>query len=95
MIAIINRKKYDTATATAIADNEFQDGSNRLAHGRATTLYRTPNGGYFSFDETCWQGEHDSINPLSLDQAIDLWEGLPYHTVSFEESFPGVEVTEA
>ena len=76
MKKIIGGKIYDTATASAIADNEFGDGTNRLTHGRATTLYRTSKGNFFAEHETCWQGEHDSIEPLTIDEAKELFDAL-------------------
>jgi hypothetical protein len=86
MEKVIGGKKYDTDTATAIADNEFSDGTNRMSHGRATTLYKTAKESFFALHETCWQGEHDTIEPLTKDQAKDLYEGLT-NQKPFEEAF--------
>jgi hypothetical protein len=76
MKKIINGKSYDTATAEAIADNQFSDGSNRMPGGRSTTLYKTAKGNFFALHETCWQGEHDTIEPLSKENAKELFESL-------------------
>ncbi len=74
MKQIINGKLYDTEKAEKIADNHFSDGSNRLSHGRGTTLYKTEKGAFFALHETCWQGEHDNIEPLSIQHATELFE---------------------
>jgi len=76
MNAIINGKKYDTKTAQCIADNEFADGSNRLRGGRGSSLYATKKGNFFAHHETCWQGERDVIEPLTLSQAKSYFEEL-------------------
>ncbi len=97
MDAIINRRRYSTETADllALADDEFLDRTNRLTHGRATHLDRTPRGAYFVFHETIWQHEHDSIEPLTETEAADLYEELLNKNVPFEAAFPGIEVIEA
>ena len=91
MKSIINGKLYDTNTASAIADNEFQDGSNRLNCGRATTLYRTAKGAFFAYHETCWQGERDTIEPLSIEAARELYEALDGDTDKYVEYFGAPE----
>ena len=95
MDAIIGRHRYSTETATLLADDEYADRSNRLQHGRATHLYRTPKGAYFVYVETIWQREHDSIRALSPEAAADLFETLPSQEMSFEQAFPEIEVVEA
>jgi hypothetical protein len=42
-----------------------------------------------------WQGERDSIEPLPVAEALELYEQLPEHEVEFEEAFPGELVEEA
>jgi len=43
-----------------------------------------------------WQGEQDSLQPVSLEEAIELYEGpLTNHAVDFEQAFPDVEVQDA
>ncbi len=76
MKKIINGKLYDTETSEAIADNEFRDGSNRMNCGRRTTLYKTKKGCFFAFHETCWQGEHYTIEPLDILQAKRCFEEI-------------------
>ena len=93
---IVNRKKYSTKTATLIAGNDYWDGNNWERSGRQCFLYRTPHGAYFTVNLTCWQGEQDTLTPISQAEAIDLYEGpLSEHRVEYGESFPDVEIKEA
>lgn len=41
MKRVINKKVYDTETATRIATNDFSDGTNQFNCGRTADLYRT------------------------------------------------------
>ena len=96
MERIIDRKKYSVKTATLIASDEFWDGSNFERHGRNQFLYRTPNGAYFTVNLTQWQGERDTLTPVTQQEAIELYEGsLTEHQVSYAEAFPGVDVEDA
>ncbi|MDE3089636.1 MAG: hypothetical protein KGJ80_09695 [Chloroflexota bacterium] len=100
---IVNRKRYSVQTATLIADDAFWDGHNFERHGRNTYLYRTPKGEYFTVTLTQWQGEQDSLDPISQDEAIALYEGVPNpddlhlseHHVPYKEAFPDVNVEDA
>jgi hypothetical protein len=93
---IVNGKRYSVATATLLADNTFWDGHNHERQGRNTFLYRTPNGAYFTVNLTMWQGEADTLNPISESEAIELYEtGLSEHHVSYELAFPTVNVEDA
>lgn len=95
MTAIIDRKRYSTTTATLLAGDDYWDGHNYERSGRNTFLYRTPRGNYFAVYLSRWQGEADSIEPLSQDEAISLFEGMREQRVAFEEAFPDVKVEEA
>lgn len=96
MTRIIDRKKYSTATATLLADDAYWDGSNFERGGRNTFLYMTPNGAYFTVHLTQWQGEQDTLTPVTLDEAIDLYENsLSNHAVDYELAFPSVTVADA
>jgi hypothetical protein len=95
---IIDRKKYDTETATLLSGDDYWDGHNWERSGRNTFLYRTPKGAYFAFNLTCWQGEADSLEPLTEGEAVALYESHDAHgdvRVPFEDAFPGVKVEEA
>lgn len=96
MTKVIDRKKYNTDTATLIASDVYWDGRNMERGGRNTFLYRTRKGRYFEVTLTMWQGERDTLTPLSMDDAIDLYENLlPTHEVDYEEAFPEVSIEEA
>ena len=92
---IIDQKRYSTLTAELLAGNDHWDGSKFKRHGRNFFLYRTLKGAYFAVNFTQWKGERDSVDPLSQDQAIDLFERMPEKRVSFEHAFPGVTVQDA
>lgn len=96
MTRIVDRKKYSTETATLLAADDYWDGHNFERRGRNTFLYRTPNGAYFTVTLTMWQGEQDQLEPVTLDEAIALYEGsLTEHYESYADAFPSIEVTEA
>jgi hypothetical protein len=95
MIRVIGGKRYNTETATLIAGDDYWDGHNFERSGRQAFLHRTPKGNYFATYLTCWQGELDRLEPLSLDAAIEMFEQLPEKRVDFEDAFPGVEVEDA
>lgn len=62
MNKIINGKKYDTSTAEYICS----DGTlNQNGCTRCTALYKKKTGEYFFYHRTMWQGEDNSIKPLS------------------------------
>ena len=93
--AVIGKKRYSTKTATLLAGNDHWDGSNFERSGRNTFLYRTPKGAYFEVRLSQWQGEPDTLNPLTEDSAIYLFEGMSKKRLTFEDAFPGVVVTDA
>jgi hypothetical protein len=96
MIRIVNRKRYNTETATLIASDAYWDGHNFERHGRNSFLYHTPNGAYFSVNLTMWQGEQDSLAPLTQEEALELYEGpLSEHEVTHKIAFPDVVVEDA
>ncbi|HHY39477.1 MAG TPA: hypothetical protein GX507_11235 [Clostridia bacterium] len=95
MNAVIGGKRYKTETATLLASDAYWDGHNWERHGRNTFLFKTPRGNYFVQHQTCWQGERDTLEPLSQEEAIRLYEDLPEKEVPFEEAFPNVRVEDA
>ena len=93
---IADRKRYDVETATLITADDYWDGHNYERRGRQTFLYKTPKGAYFTVTLTQWQGEHDTLTPVSEGEAIELYEGrLTEHRVEYAEAFPGVVVEDA
>jgi len=95
-VRIINRTRYDVSKATLLASDAYWDGHNFERHGRNTFLYKTPRGAFFVVTLTQWQGEQDTLKPITEDEAIELFEGpLSVHEMSYEEAFPDVQVLEA
>lgn len=93
---IVDRKRYSTKTAMLIASDAYWDGHNWERSGRNTFLYKTPNGAFFTVTLTQWQGEQDSLTPISEDEAIELYETtLSEHEVEYQDAFPGVTVDDA
>jgi hypothetical protein len=93
---IVNRQRYSVETATLIASDEYWDGHNFERNGRNTFLYRTPNGSYFTVTLSQWQGEKDTLTPISKEEAIALYENeLPEHAAEYADAFPDVDVTDA
>jgi hypothetical protein len=93
---IIGKTRYSVKTATLIAADDYWDGHNFERHGRNTFLYRTPKGAYFTVTMTQWQGEQDHLEPISQEEAIQLYEtSLTEHYENYADAFPGVEVKDA
>ena len=95
MTEVIFGLRYSVETATLLADDVYWDGRNMERSGRNCFLYHTPNGRYFSVTVSMWQGERQTLTPLTLDEATELWRQLPERHVKFDEAFPGVDVEEA
>lgn len=95
MTRIVDRVRYSTATAELITGDDYWDGHNFERSGTNRFLYRTPRGRFFTVRLTQWQGEQDTLEPVSLDQAIRLYEGpLTEHCVEYSVAFPDVVVEE-
>lgn len=94
-LEVKNGKRYDVSRSTLLAGDDYWDGHNFERRGRNVFLYRTPRGNYFAIRLTCWQGERDTLQPLTLQEAIAMFDELPEKRVSFEEAFPGVTVEDA
>ncbi len=95
MIAVINRRRYDTESATPLAEDACSDGSCQMVRGTSTHLYRTQLGQYFVYTATGVQGEHDSIDPCSAKDAESVYESLCNQLLPFEDAFPDVVVEDA
>lgn len=87
---VVNGKRYTVNAATLLADDDYWDGNNFTKNGRNTFLYKTRGGAFFRVDMTCWQGERDTLEPISRDEAMELYEKLPEHEVTYEEAFDAV-----
>lgn len=95
MEAIIDGRRYKTATATLLASDAYFDGHNWERKNRNKFLFRTPNMRYFIVVLTQWPGERDRIEALEPDVAKRLWEELPEQEMTIEEAFPGIEIEDA
>lgn len=94
MKQIIDGKEYDTDKARLVASDRYWDGSNWERHGRNTYLYKTAKGNFFAMHTTCWQGERDTLEALTEDEAKRLFEDLPEHDMNYADAF-GDEPEEA
>lgn len=92
---IINKKIYNTETATLLSGDDFWDGSNFERKGRNQFLYKTRKNNYFIVNLTKWQGERDDLIAISKDEAINFFENHSEKRVEFEEAFPDVKIEEA
>ena len=96
MSRVVDGVRYNTETATLLAHDVYWDGHNLERSGRNRWLYRTPRGRYFVVTGTLWQGERDTLEPVTQTEAMRLYEGpLCEHAVEYEEAFPEVAVEEA
>ncbi len=95
MTRVIGGLRYSVGNSRCIADDLYWDGSNWERSGRNTFLYKTKGGRYFMVNLTCWQDERDTLEPVSLEEAIQMYESLPEQNVAFETAFPEVLVEEA
>jgi len=92
MKAIIERKVYDTTTATEICATGQLNVDRRT---RCTELYKTKKGSFFFYHRTMWQGEENRIEVVSEKQAADFYETCSDTSVEFTESFPNITIEEA
>jgi hypothetical protein len=94
-VRVVNKTRHSVAQARLLASDEYWDGHNWERRGRNTFLYRGGNGNYFVVRLTQWEGERDTLEPISKDEAIELYESLQEHVAKFEDAFPGVAVADA
>jgi len=95
-IEVHDGKRYNTATATLLAGNDFWDGHNWERGGTNLFLFRTPKGAYFTQSRSQWQGANDGqLQPLTEAEAVSLFETLREKRVDFEEAFPGLTLEDA
>lgn len=87
IVQIIDGVRYDTDKAQVVASNEYWDGHNYERQGRNTHLYKTKKGNFFAGYSTLWQGEKDYLEPLSKEEAKELYESLREQDLTYEEAF--------
>ena len=76
MRKIITGRVYDTKTGKQIASNYYWDGRNYDRDGRNCYLYASPHGAFFAHYTSRWDGEHDRIEPLTKEDAQELYDQL-------------------
>ena len=89
MKKIIAGKKYDTKTATSLADN--RNAQNEWPGGRGWELFRTNGGAFFLAHWSCWDGEKDVIEPLTEAEAKTHCEECAVDGDTIEEIFGEAE----
>lgn len=92
---IVNGKRYKTDSACLIASDAFWDGRNWERRGRNTYLFKTLKGNYFAQYQSKRHGEQDCIKPITVDEAVQLYESLPQKEVEFAVAFPDIHVEDA
>ncbi len=90
----ISGTRYSTAKAEVVAHDCYWDGHNFERHGHNTYLYKTAKGNFFTVRLTQWEGELDTLEPTTREEAMELWDSLPEHEMEWEEAF-GVAAVEA
>ena len=96
MKRIINGKRYDTETATEVADHQHSNRSDFNYYDE--TLYRTPKGNWFiagegnarskygeKVDQSTW-GPGKGLTPLTEDEARE-WLEQHHETEALERYF--------
>lgn len=94
MNRVIGGKRYDTEKAEVVATNSYWDGSNWDRGGRTQSLMKTKKGRFFMYFQTRWQGETNTIEPVTKEEAIDFYEELPVQEMDYVDAF-GEEPEEA
>jgi hypothetical protein len=92
---------YDTDTAILLARNEHQFCIETLKTGLTNVdLFRTPNGLYFKYEKTVpFFGDDEEydpeLTPLSVEEAVIVYNKLTDRRLQFEDAFPDVEHADA
>lgn len=84
---VVKGLAYNTETAELLADDVYWDGHNFERNGRNTFLYRTPKGRFFTVTLSMWQGEQDTLQPLTTEEAKAMWEALSEQYVDYADAF--------
>ena len=87
MNEIVNGKRYQTKTATLIAGDNYWDGHNFERGGTNCFLLKTPKGNFFLQHQTQWQGDRDSIEPVTESEAKEWYEHLSERSLSYKDAF--------
>ncbi|MGQ9546867.1 MAG: hypothetical protein ACUVTR_06930 [Dehalococcoidia bacterium] len=95
MVWVVSGRRYRTDRATLIAHDEYWNGYNCEQGGRNTFLFRTPKGNFFAQYQSLLPGEMNRIAPLSITEAVALYQSLPKKEVPFGVVFPYLKVEDA
>ena len=98
VVQVIGGRRYSTATATLLAGDDYWDGHSHERQGTNRYLFRTPRGAYFTQTRTCWDGSQQNdgrLTPVTIDEAMGLFESMREPRVTWEEAFPGISVEDA
>jgi hypothetical protein len=87
MSRVVRGKRYSVKISQLIADDVYWDGRNYERMGRNSFLYKTSGGAFFKVFLTQWVNELNSIEVLSREEAMEMYERLPEHSVSYEAAF--------
>jgi hypothetical protein len=102
MEQIIEGKRYNTDTATLIAHDRINwegktdrrvtgafmyRGPALERRGKKRYLYRSFKGSFFIHHTSRWPAEKERLEPLTRDQAQDLYGYLPVQLLNWEETF--------
>jgi hypothetical protein len=92
---------YDTDDAILLARNEHRFCIEALKTGlKNVDLFWTPDGRYFKYEKTVpFFGDDDNcdpeLTPLSLEEAVMLYNKLTDRRLEFEDAFPDTENVDA
>lgn len=89
---VIGGKRYDVETATLLAGNDYWNGNNFERGGTNTFLYKTPRGSYFTVYLTQWENDYNELTPITINQAIELFENMREQRVDYAIAFPSMIV---
>ncbi|MEI7827630.1 MAG: hypothetical protein WCI87_07555 [Euryarchaeota archaeon] len=92
---------YDTETAILLARNEHRFCIETLKTGlKNVDLFRTPEELYFKYEKTVpFFGDDEEydpeLTPLSLEEAVIVYNKLTDRRLEFEDAFPDFEYADA
>jgi len=95
MTWVVAGRRYRTHTATLIAHDEYWNGYSCEQAGRNTFLFRTPKCNFFAQYQTLLPSEINKIVPLSISEAMSLYQSLPKREVPFRVAFPEIKAKNA
>ena len=95
MSAIINRKRYSTKNATLLASENGWNIHDTARDRHCRHLYRTNKGSYFVQYLSAYENEQSYLQPVSFDEALQLYGQASKRYVKLEDAFPCIEIEDA